>query len=186
MASSARCLLLISALLIAAGCAGTGPVVERSMSGVDNYSEIDGAETFAGTQVGFGGKTAPEAMASLKAAGYTTVISLRAESEKGVDHAASRQAAQAAGLNYVVIPLSPDEFSPAAVDEALEALSSADRQPVYLHCGSASRAGAVWMIGRVSLDGLSRQKAAAEMRAIAAKPEAAQAFAESYLDSRGE
>ena len=176
--------MTILALLLVVGCATTDRVQKRSMPGVENYSEISEAGTFAGSQVGFGGATDPAAMPALKAAGYTTVISLRAETEEGVDHAASREAAERAGLKYVVLPFSPKESPPEAVDGVLDAMASPAGQPVYLHCGSASRAAAIWMVGRVSRDGVDRSEAAAELRAIAAKPDKAEAFADQFLEEQ--
>ena len=101
-----------------------------------------------------------------------------------MNHAASREAAERAGLKYVVLPFSPKESPPEAVDGVLDVMARPAGQPVYLHCGSASRAAAIWMVGRVSRDGVDRSEAAAELRAIAAKPDKAEAFADQFLEEQ--
>ena len=176
--------LLLAAFL--AGCATTptpATIQKHEIQGIKNYSELSAAATFAGERVGFGGATAPAAMSQLRSAGYGTVISLRFGDETNVDHGASRQAADAAGLNYLELPLSRRQVSPVTVPEILDAMGDPAMQPVYLHCGSASRAAAVWMIGRVHLDGLDRDAATAEVKKIAEKPEAAIRFADGFLEA---
>ncbi len=181
---SGMCGYLLAILVSACATTPTPVTVEKpEMQGVQNYSELRATETFAGARVGFGGSTKPTAMSALRSAGYATVISLRFGDETDVDHGASRQAAEAAGLRYLELPLSSKQFSPATIQGVLDAMSSAGQQPVYLHCGSASRAAAVWMIGRVRLDGLDRDAATAEVENIAGKPEAAIRFADGFLEA---
>jgi len=55
---------------------------------------------------------------------------------------------------------------------------------VYVHCNSATRAAALWMIGRVVEDHWSVDAAANEAEAIARKPDQAIAIATRYLESR--
>lgn len=175
--------MALAAMLAGSICAAATPVARRDMAGVDNYSEIAGSSTFAGDRVGFGGATDAAAMGALREAGYVTVISLREGTEEGVDHAASRAAAERAGLEYVELPFSAEDSPPSQLEAVLQQMSESGRQPVYLHCGSATRAAAIWMIGRVNRDGLSRQQAAEEAREIAGKPDAAVDFANQYLDA---
>ena len=54
-------------------------------------------------------------------------------------------------------------------------------QPVYIRCGSATRAAALWMSKRVLADDWSMEAAAEEARAIAGKPDAAVAYAEKFI-----
>ena len=180
-------LLAAVAIACSLGCA---PDLEESgkigMPGIVNFSEADGAPGFAGPLVGFGGATQPSAMPSLKSAGFATVINLRLASEEGAEIDASRAAAEAAGLNYIHIPFDPKSPNAGvAVEDFLAAAGDKNNQPIYIHCGSATRVGALWMIGRVLEDGLEADVAAQETRAIAKRPEEAIAFSTAYLASRG-
>ena len=157
---------------------------QAEMTGISNFSKIEDASSFAGPLVGFGGATLPAAMPSLKAAGFTTVINLRMAGEEDADIEANRAAADQAGLHFVHLPLDTDSPDPAVMNTFLATLGSSEYQPVYIHCGSATRAGALWMIGRVLEDGWEIEAASAEVEVIAEKPSAAIAFATGYLASR--
>ena len=154
------------------------------MPGIENFSRIDGSSGFAGATVGFGGATQPSAMPALKQAGFRSVINLRAASESGAEIEASRAAAETAGLKYIHLPFDPTSPGASVVDDFLQAAGDEGNHPVYIHCGSATRAAALWMIGRVRADGWDLDAAAGEARAIAAKPDDAVAAATRYLDSR--
>ena len=156
-------------------------VVKTDIPGIKNFSSLSDSSGFAGGLVGFGGATDPSAMSLLKEKGFKTVVSLRLPTEEGVDIEAGRQAAQAAGLGYVHLPLDPPNSTQADIERLMEALGDPANQAVYMHCGSATRAAAVWMIGRVTEDGWEMETAQKEAEAIAAKPDDAVAFASSYL-----
>ena len=100
------------------------------------------------------------------AAGFTSVINLRRDGEPGVDIAASRRAAEAAGLNYVHVPVDGANPSAESVDAFLRAVTDTSNQPMYIHCGSANRVGAFWLIKRVVVDGWDVEKATREAEAI--------------------
>jgi protein tyrosine phosphatase (PTP) superfamily phosphohydrolase (DUF442 family) len=57
-------------------------------------------------------------------------------------------------------------------------------QPVYIHCASANRVGAVWAIKRVVQDGWSREDAIAEAQGIGMKSPVMLDFVQRYLDAR--
>ena len=171
-------------LLSLLGCATTHPVQKSSLPGVDNFSLIEAGDTFAGSPVGFGGATSPEALQALSSAGFATVISLRQADEEGMELERSRQAAETLGIRYLSLPLNPGTANAATLTEILDAMEESGNQPLYLHCGSGTRAAAVWMIGRVQRDGLSQESAEAEARVIAGKPERAVILARKFLESR--
>jgi uncharacterized protein (TIGR01244 family) len=186
---ASRVLACLAAALAAAAlsCAAVPPaVLKADLPGIQNFSRIDGSSGFAGPVAGFGGATQPAAMPALKSAGFATVISLRLASEEGAEVDANRDAAQAAGLNYLHIPFEAENPDPAVIDAFLAALGNPANQPVYIHCNSATRVAALWMIGRVLLDGWESDAAASEAELIAAKPDVAIAFATRYIDSRRE
>ena len=147
--------------------------------------EVPGISNFSrtGMEAGFGGATQPSAMGWLKDDGFVSVINLRLASEEGVELDASRAAAGAVGLNYIHLPLDTDNVDPQIIDDFLAAVRNELNQPVYVHCGSGTRAAALWMIKRVTVDSWDIDEASQEARAIAEKPDAAVAFATAYIST---
>jgi uncharacterized protein (TIGR01244 family) len=156
---------------------GTPPEPER-LEGAVNYTRVEAT-------VACGGATAPEAFPQLAAWGFRSVINLRQATEKGANVEAEAEAVRAAGLIYLHIPLDSDNPSFEAVDRFLEAVARPEHQPVYIHCGTANRVGAVWLIKRVLQDGWPLEKALAEAEAIGLRRPATRQFALDYLASRG-
>jgi uncharacterized protein (TIGR01244 family) len=176
--------LLSFALVSISALAGekAGPMIEKAeLEGIYNYTRLEQSSGFAGQRVGFGGATEASAMPALKAEGYATVINLRQATEKGVDIEAARAAAEAVGVRYVHLPFNAADPEPGFVDAFLAAVGNEASQPVYVHCGSATRVAALWAIVRVQEDGWSLDEAVEETPEIAGKPESAIKFASEYL-----
>jgi uncharacterized protein (TIGR01244 family) len=181
------------ALIQVLGAAPASPDVEKveapdvekvEAPGVNHFSRLDDSGGFAGSTVGFGGATQPSAMLWLKREGFETVINLRLASEAGAAVEASRAAARSAGIEYIHLPFDPRSPEPDLVDEFLRAVGDKANQPVYIHCNSATRVAALWMIGRVLEDGWELDDAATEVESIAKKPDEAIAFASGCLKLR--
>ena len=162
--------------------AAPGAIDKVQVTGVENFSRLSGSSGFGGPVAGFAGATKPSAMAALKNAGFASVINLRLSDEEDVELVASRAAAETLGLRYIHLPLDSAKADPGVVEKTLAALGNPTNQPVYVHCGSATRAAAIWMIGRVLRDGWEIDAASAEARQIALKPEQAIAIATTYLE----
>ena len=158
-------------------------VEKVELNGIDNFSEIRETTSFAGTRLGFGGATQAEAIASLKNRGFVTVVNLRLSGEENIDLQGNIEAAKAAGLNYIHLPFDTSAHAEDVVEKFIEILGNAENQPVYVHCGSATRAAALWMIGRVLVDGWDIEDASAEAAQIARKPPQAITFARKYIES---
>jgi uncharacterized protein (TIGR01244 family) len=122
-------------------------------------------------------------MAELRKQGFASVINLRLATEPGAEIEASRSAAEAAGLKYVHLPFNASNPDPALVDNFLKAVSDRSNQPVYIHCASANRVGAVWMIKRALQDGWPVEKAQQEAEAIGLSNAGLKAFAAEYIAS---
>ena len=150
------------------------------MQGIEQFSEMDGLKGIAGSRVGFGGATQVEAMQGLKDAGFASVINLRGATEPGADVEAKKAAAEAAGLNYIHMPMDPADTDQQYIADFIAAVGDRANQPTYIHCHSATRVGALWMIVRVLEDGWDIDAARKEAEGIAAKPEEAVAFATAY------
>lgn len=182
--TAARVIVLVAAFAVTQALADavvSTTVEPAEAPGIIQFSRLHESAGFAGPRVGFGGATQPSAMPWLKRAGFATVINLRLASEEGAAVNASRAAAAAAGVNYIHLPFDPRSPAPDLVDNFLRAVGDESNQPVYIHCNSATRVAALWMIGRVVKDGWELDDAATEAESIAKKPAEAIAFASAYL-----
>lgn len=98
----------------------------------------------------------PADLPSLKAAGYVMVINNRPDAEVGPDlhSAAMAQAAAAAGLAYVVNPVTPGSFTADLVARQRAAMDAAGG-PVFAYCASGNRSTVVWELvnaGKMPVD----------------------------------
>ena len=145
---------------------------EEGPPGVVNYTRVDATVACAGA-------TAPEAMAQLKDLGFVSVINFRTAGENGATVEEGKAAAEAVGLEYFHMPFR----SPSAevAEQFLSTIADTSNQPVYIHCGSANRVGAMWFIKRVKLDGWEIDTAMAEAEEIGLRSEGLKEFALSYV-----
>ena len=68
-----------------------------------------------------------------------------------------------------------------SVETFLDTVADTSNQPVYIHCGSANRVGAMWYIKRVKQDGWDSARAMTEAEAIGLRSEALKEFAVGYV-----
>ena len=166
--------LVIAALVFAVALPAVAQVKKQDMPGIRNYSRVDAT-------VGCGGATDPSAMAGLKKEGYMSVINLRLPTEEGANIDAARAAAQSAGLKYIHLPFNAAMPDTKVVSDFLGAVADKSNQPVFIHCGSANRVGAMWMIKRALQDGWPVEKAQAEGQAVGLTNPQLVAFATDYI-----
>ncbi|MCB2127551.1 MAG: TIGR01244 family phosphatase [Rhodobacteraceae bacterium] len=100
----------------------------------------------------------PADMAALKAAGFATVINNRPDAEipPELQTDATRAAAEAAGLTYIVNPVIGGAITLENVDRQRDAIASSSG-PVLAYCASGNRSSIVWALsqaGRLSTDDL--------------------------------
>jgi uncharacterized protein (TIGR01244 family) len=131
--------------------------------------------------VACGGATETAALEGLKSDGFKSVVNLRLASEQGANIEENQAKATALGLNYFHLPLSGAAPDPKVVDQFLDVVSNKANQPVYIHCGSANRVGAVWLVKRVMQDGWPVEKATAEAKAIGLTAAPLEKFALDYI-----
>jgi uncharacterized protein (TIGR01244 family) len=146
---------------------------KTTLPGAKNVTRVDAA-------LMCGGATGDEAFPALKKEGFVSVINLRMADEPGVNIASSRAAAEAAGLKYVHVPVRSASPDPASVDAFLAAVQDRGNQPMYIHCASANRVAAMWLIKRVVVDGWSVERASEEAKAIGLTSEPLRQFAVEY------
>lgn len=154
--------------------AASAQVQKVDVPGIRNFSRVDAT-------IGCGGATDATAFPILKKDGFVSVINLRLASEPGANVEAATTAARQAGLKYIHLPFdaaAPDEK---IIESFLAAVADKGNQPVYIHCGSANRVGAVWMIKRVLQDGWALDRARTEAQAIGLTSAQLDAFATKYI-----
>jgi uncharacterized protein (TIGR01244 family) len=152
-------------------------VTKESVPGIVNFSKVE-------TTVACAGATTPAALADVKRMGYASVVNLRLASEAGAEIEAEAAAAKAAGLNYVHLPFNAAAPDPMLVDNFLKAVTDAKNQPAFIHCASANRAAALWMIKRVEVDKWDVDRASAEAAALGLTNPALKTFVMDQIQAR--
>ena len=163
--------------IIAASVVSAGAFIAAQSSVTKD--PVPGIVTFAAVQktVSCAGATTPAALTEVKRMGYASVINLRQASEPGADIEASAAAAKAAGLNYIHLPFNAASPDPAVVDNFLEAVMDKANQPAFIHCASANRAAALWLVKRIAVDKWDVERASTEAAALGLTNAALKAFA---------
>ncbi len=147
---------------------------KETIEGIRNFTKVDATVACAGA-------TEPAAMATLGQRGYKAVISLREESEAGALIDESQKAAEAAGMKFIHVPFNSSRPDEGAVDRYLVAVKDSSNHPVLIFCASGSRAGALWLIKRMLVDGWPEEKATAEAVMIGMASPTLKAFALEYV-----
>ena len=111
-----------------------------------------------------GGQPRLEHIQQLKDEGVKAIINLRPPAE----HRAAEEEAKAkeVGLRYFNIPVVFGEPKDEQATEFLKVTDDPANRPAFIHCASAIRVGAFWMIRRVLRDGWSLDKAEEEAKKI--------------------
>ncbi|MEK6322589.1 MAG: protein tyrosine phosphatase family protein [Acidobacteriota bacterium] len=131
-------------------------------------------------RVATGGQPTDAAFAKLAANGYRAVLNLRTASE-GIDLKHEQEAVEKAGMRYVNVPIVSSAPKPEQVGEFIKAVKDKDNQPMLIHCGSANRVGAFWMIYRVVDQGWPEDKALEEATKIGLTSPVLKKFAHDYI-----
>ena len=151
-------------------------VIKESVPGIVNFSKVD--------TIACAGATTPAALAEVKKHGYVSVLNLRMANEAGADIDAATAAAKALGLTYIHLPMNSAAPDPAVVDTFLKTVTDRKNQPVFIHCASANRASALWMVKRMVVDKWDPEKAGAEAAALGLTNPALKAFALEQAEKR--
>jgi uncharacterized protein (TIGR01244 family) len=153
------CVLAALCLSVAAAAGAQTDISKAAVPGIVNFGYI-------GKTVACAGATAPAALAEVKKLGYAAVINLRVASEPGAEIDASSAAAQAVGLRFIHLPYNASSPDPMLVDKFIDAVTDPKNQPAFIHCASANRAAAVWMVKRMVIDKWDAGRAATEATAL--------------------
>jgi uncharacterized protein (TIGR01244 family) len=170
---------VIPAIVLVLGLTGalaSAQVTKESIQGISNFSRVE-------TTIACAGATSPSAVVEVKRLGYNSIINLREASEAGADVEAEAAAAKTAGINYIHLPFKAAAPDPAIVDQFLTAVTAAANQPAFVHCASANRASALWMIKRMLVDGWDEERASTEAAALGLTSAPLKTFALSYVST---
>lgn len=151
-------------------------VTKQERPGIVNFSRVDAV-------VACGGATETAALDGLAKDGFKSVINLRLATEANANIEQNGARAKELGLKYIHIPFNGQQPDPKVADQFLAAVADKSNQPAYLHCGSASRVGGMWLIKRVLQDGWTIEKATEEAKAIGMRGEPLEKFALDYIAS---
>jgi protein tyrosine phosphatase (PTP) superfamily phosphohydrolase (DUF442 family) len=133
-------------------------VTKETVPGVTNFARLQ-------TTVACGGATKAEAVPELKKMGFASIINLRLASEQGANVEEEAAAAKASGIKYFHLPFNTtgeQSEREHVADEFLKTLTTPGNEPAYIHCASANRAAAMWMIKRIAIDHWDADRAGTE------------------------
>lgn len=161
-------ILLVCALVLPFGLAQD----KQDFSNIKNFLRIN-------DKICTGGQPTLDDLARLKADGIKAVINLRQASESNVEEEAAK--AKELSLFYFHIPVNGDAPKKESADEFLKVMADAANRPVFIHCASANRVGAFWMIYRVLKDGWKLEDAEEEAKKVGLRSPVMRDFALEYI-----
>ncbi|HEU4507233.1 MAG TPA: PQQ-binding-like beta-propeller repeat protein [Pyrinomonadaceae bacterium] len=128
-----------------------------------------------------GGQPRLEHLEKLKAEGVKAIINLRQPSEHRAPEEESK--AKELGLRYFNIPVVYANPKEEQVTEFLKITDDPENRPAFIHCTSAIRVGAFWLIRRVLRDGWKFDDAHEEAKKVGLReaPHLVE-FARQYID----
>ena len=129
-----------------------------------------------------GGQPSLQHLEKLKADGVKAIINLRQPTE----YAAAEEEAKvkALGLRYFNIPVAATDPKDEQAAEFLKITDDPENRPAFIHCRSAARVAAFWMIRRVLRDGWTIADAAKEAEKIGLGDHPALSeFARKYIEN---
>lgn len=110
------------------------------------------------------GQPSTDDIAAIQEKGIKRVITLRENGEVDWDEAGKFKSA---GIEFSSIPFrSTESLNDDVFSKVRLLLQDSQDTPTMLHCGSANRVGAVWMVHRVLDQGVELEKAIAEAKTI--------------------
>ena len=170
--------LFISLLLLALVPAAQPVVLQGGDQDKQDFSDIRNFLRI-NDKICTGGQPTLDDLARLKADGVKAIINLRQASEMNLAEETAK--ANELGLRYIHIPVNGADLKPESADEFLKAMADPANRPVFIHCTTANRVGAFWMIYRVLIDGWKPDDAEAEARKVGMHTPALREFALEYI-----
>lgn len=175
----ARCVLFVAVSGAAWPTISRGLVAAEAVAKQTAHAETKVEEAKLGTtpnvhaagSVWLCGQPTEEDLALAKDKGIRIVVSLRGQDEIPWDEA---KVAEQLGLDFKRIAFrSPESLTDEVFKSTREILKSAqeDDKPVMVHCGSANRVGAIWLVHRMLDQGVSQEQAVKEAKEVGLRNE---------------
>ena len=127
------------------------------------------------------GQPTLDQLSELKEQGIRTVLNLRRPSEHDAVEEEAR--VRELGMNYFNIPIAGADIRDEQVEEFLALTDDSDNRTVFIHCGSANRVGALWLIRRVLRDDWETADAETEAAEIGLRSADLKEFALQYIET---
>lgn len=155
---------------------GAQQVTKPTVAGVTNFAQLE-------TTVACAGATTPEAVPEIKKMGFKSIVNLRLPTENGANIDAEAAAAKEAGISFFSIPFNTAQPDPKVADTFIATITTPANEPAFIHCASANRASAMWMIKRMVIDKWDADRAGQEAAALGLTNAALKQFALDYAQS---
>jgi protein tyrosine phosphatase (PTP) superfamily phosphohydrolase (DUF442 family) len=131
-----------------------------------------------------GGQPDAGQLAAFKQAGGQIVLDIRDPREgRPVNEA---DAAQRLGLEYVVVPVTPETQNDATLERIREVLRTAGGRSVFFHCASANRVGATLIPYLILDEAMDREDAISEAVRVGLRNQDLLGWALDYVDRQEE
>ena len=166
---------VLAALGVATGALAQ-QVTSETVPGVTNFKKLE-------TTIACAGATTAQGVPELKKMGYASIINLRQASETGANIEEEEAAARQAGIRFVHIPMNGQSPDPATADKFLDAITTKENQPAFVHCASGNRAASMWMIKRLVVDHWDADRAGTEAAALGLTNAGLKKFAVDYAET---
>jgi len=131
-----------------------------------------------------GGQPSRQDLTKLKESGVRSILNLRRPEENPTEQEEEKKLAEELGLKYFSIPVNVADLRDEQADQFLELTKDEVNRPLYIHCFTANRAGAFWLIHRVLNDGWEFEKAEEEAHKVGLTRPELLAFARSYVEKK--
>ncbi len=156
----------------AALLAGATSLAQQEFPDIKNFLRVE-------KDVCTGGQPAMSDLEKMKEQGVKAVLNLRRAEEYNAEEEAAK--VKELGLAYFHIPVNGAEPKDEQAAEFLKITSDRQNRPLFIHCSSANRVGAFWMIRRVLVDKWTVEKAEEEAVKMGIRLPALKTFARDYI-----
>jgi len=170
--TNVRLMATVGFLTVAAGLVVIEAQRETAPAGVTNYTKVDATVACAGA-------TPAAALPEIKKSGFVSVVNFRMPTEQGANIDEAKATAAQVGLKYIHLPFQMP--TPEIAEAFLKAVADPSNQPMYIHCASANRVGAMWFIKRVKIDHWDTDRAMKEAEGIGLRAPNLKEFALDYV-----
>ncbi len=127
------------------------------------------------------GQPTVDQLSDLKDQGIRSILNLRPQEE--YDGTEEEARVKALGMKYFNIPIVSSAIGDEQVEMFLSLGDQAENRPMFIHCASANRVGAFWMIRRVLRDGWTTADAETEATKVGLRSPRLKEFALGYIEA---